>query len=227
MKIFINDIPVFLIRPEELKEAASYAVILDSKFQKITTRVFIDDVLILNATSVKVEELFQLMTDKALKKVDSITISSKNKKDLIKYMKKKFKVIRAAGGVVEKEGKNLLIYRNGLWDLPKGKMEKNEDIRSCALREVEEETGVKVVVREKICHTWHTYTKNKKYILKKTYWYKMDCLDDIKMGPQFEEGIEDVKWMSLSQVRASLYDSFRTIRVVMQEYYKLLKKQSL
>ena len=55
----------------------------------------------------------------------------------------------------------------------------------------------------------------------------MDCLDDIKMGPQFEEGIEDVKWMSLSQVRASLYDSFRTIRVVMQEYYKLLKKQSL
>ena len=106
MKIFINDIPVFLIRPEELKEAASYAVILDSKFQKITTRVFIDDVLILNATSVKVEELFQLMTDKALKKVDSITISSTNKKGLIKYMKKKFKVIRAAGGVVEKEGKN-------------------------------------------------------------------------------------------------------------------------
>ncbi len=227
MKIFINDIPVFLIRPEELKEAASYAVILDSTFQKITTRVFIDDVLILNATSVKVEELFQLMTDKALKKVDSITISSKSKKDLIKYMKKKFKVIRAAGGVVDKEGKNLLIYRNGLWDLPKGKLEKNEDIRSCALREVEEETGVKVVVREKICHTWHTYTKNKKYILKKTYWYKMDCLDDLKMTPQFEEGIEDVKWMSLSQVRSSLYDSFRTIRVVMQEYYKLLKKQSL
>jgi len=227
MKIFINDIPVFLIRPEELKEAASYAVILDSKFQKITTRVFIDDVLILNATSVKVEELFQLMTDKALKKVDSITISSEGKKDLIKYIKKKFKVIRAAGGVVEKEGKNLLIYRNGFWDLPKGKMEKNEDIRSCAVREVEEETGVKVVVQEKICHTWHTYTKNKKYILKKTYWYKMECLDDLKMNPQFGEGIEDVKWMSLSQVRASLYDSFRTIRVVMQEYHKLLKKQSL
>ena len=225
MKIFINDIPVFLIRPEELKEAVSYAVVLDSKFHKITTRVFIDDVLIINATPIQVEELFQLMTDKALKRVDSITFSSHSKKDLIEYIKKRFRVIRAAGGVVEKEGKNLLILRNGFWDLPKGKMEKNEDIRSCALREVEEETGVKVDVQEKICHTWHTYTKNKKYILKKTYWYKMDCLDDLKMGPQIEEGIEDVKWMSLSQVRSSLYDSYRTIRVVMQEYYKLLKKK--
>jgi len=227
MKIFINDIPVYLIGPEELKEAAFYAVVLDSKFQKITTRAFIDDVLIIHATSVQVEELFQLMTDKALKKVDSITISSKHKKDLTQYIKTKFKVIRAAGGVVDKEGKTLLIHRNRLWDLPKGKMEKNEDIRSCALREVEEETGVKVVVQEKICHTWHTYTKNKKYILKKTYWYQMECLDDLQIGPQIEEGIDDVKWMTLSQVRASLYDSYRTIRVVMQEYHKLLKKQSL
>jgi|TARA_B110000261_G_scaffold154992_1_gene187273 8-oxo-dGTP pyrophosphatase MutT (NUDIX family) len=227
MKIFINDIPVYLISPEELKEAAFYGVVLDSKFQKITTRVFIDDVLITHATPVQVEELFQLMTDKALKKVDSITISSKHKKDLTQYIKTKFKVIRAAGGVVDKEGKTLLIHRNGLWDLPKGKLEKNEDIRSCALREVEEETGVKVVVQEKICHTWHTYTRNKKYILKKTYWYQMVCLDDMQIGPQISEGIDDVKWMTLSQVRASLYDSYRTIRVVMQEYHKLLKKQSL
>ncbi len=227
MKIFINDIPVFLLGPEELEEDAFYAVVLDSKFQKITTRAFIDDVLIINATPIQVEELFQLMTDKALKKVDSITISSNNKKDLTRYIKIKFRVIRAAGGVVDKEGKNLLIYRNGLWDLPKGKLEKDEDIRSCALREVEEETGVKVVVKEKICHTWHTYTKNKKYILKKTYWYQMECLDDLQMRPQIEEGIDDVKWMSLSQVRASLHDSYRTIRVVMQEYHKLLKKQTL
>ncbi|MAJ51533.1 MAG: hypothetical protein CMB82_07965 [Flammeovirgaceae bacterium] len=227
MKIFINDIPVFLLGSEELEEDAFYAVVLDSKFQKITTRAFIDDVLIINATPIQVEELFQLMTDKALKKVDSITISSNNKKDLTRYIKIKFRVIRAAGGVVDKEGKNLLIYRNGLWDLPKGKLEKDEDIRSCALREVEEETGVKVVVKEKICHTWHTYTKNKKYILKKTYWYQMECLDDLQMRPQIEEGIDDVKWMSLSQVRASLYDSYRTIRVVMQEYHKLLKKQTL
>jgi len=65
MKIFINDIPVYLIGPEELKEAAFYAVVLDSKFQKIATRVFIDDVLIIHATPAQVEELFQLMTDKA------------------------------------------------------------------------------------------------------------------------------------------------------------------
>ena len=66
MKIYINDIPIFLNRPEELKDAVSYAIVLDSKFQKITTRVFIDDVLILNATPVQVEDLLQLMTDKVL-----------------------------------------------------------------------------------------------------------------------------------------------------------------
>jgi hypothetical protein len=55
----------------------------------------------------------------------------------------------------------------------------------------------------------------------------MECLDDLQIGPQIEEGIDDVKWMTLSQVRASLYNSYRTIRVVMQEYHKLLKKQSL
>ena len=138
-----------------------------------------------------------------------------------------FDTVESCGLVVFNGNSVLLIKRKDKWDLPKGKMEKNEDIRSCALREVEEETGVKVVVQEKICHTWHTYTKNKKYILKKTYWYQMECLDDLQIGPQIEEGIDDVKWMTLSQVRASLYDSYRTIRVVMQEYHKLLKKQSL
>ena len=83
------------------------------------------------------------------------------------YIKTKFKVIRAAGGVVDKEGKTLLIHRNGLWDLPKGKMERNEDIRSCALREVEEETGVKVAVQKKFAIRGTRIQKRKNISLKK------------------------------------------------------------
>ncbi len=37
----------------------------------------------------------------------------------------------------------LMIFRRGKWDLPKGKLDKGESLEACALREVEEETGLK------------------------------------------------------------------------------------
>ena len=55
------------------------------------------------------------------------------------------KGIVAAGGIVKnEEGKTLIIFRRGFWDLPKGKVEKGEKIINAAQREVEEETGVKI-----------------------------------------------------------------------------------
>ena len=53
--------------------------------------------------------------------------------------KTEFKLILAAGGLVKKQQDYLFIYRNGKWDLPKGKLENNETFSQCALREVEEE----------------------------------------------------------------------------------------
>jgi 8-oxo-dGTP pyrophosphatase MutT (NUDIX family) len=47
-----------------------------------------------------------------------------------------FKVIEAGGGLVlNSKGEFLVIYRNGIWDLPKGKLEKGEDFQTAALRE--------------------------------------------------------------------------------------------
>jgi 8-oxo-dGTP pyrophosphatase MutT (NUDIX family) len=147
---------------------------------------------------------------------------------MIDYIKTKFKVVEASGGVVQKDERTLLIHRQGRWDLPKGKIDKKEKRRACAVREVEEETGVKVSIDYKIGHTWHTYMRNKKYVMKKTHWYAMSCLDDEHMKPQEEEGIEDVKWMTLSEMRSALYDSYRSIRVVIQDYHKMHKaRQSL
>ena len=102
-----------------------------------------------------------------------------------------FKIIKAAGGVVKNSKDEILfIYRLKKWDLPKGKLDKGETIMECAKREVEEETKVKVECGEKIISTWHTYTRNKKFILKKTTWYKMNSLDDSGMKPQKKENIE-------------------------------------
>ena len=55
-----------------------------------------------------------------------------------------FREVDAAGGLVSnRRGDYLLIRRNGLWDLPKGHRENGEDITVTALREVQEETGVR------------------------------------------------------------------------------------
>lgn len=223
VKIFINDIPVSIIENEELNPDKEFDLIIDGSINSIKPKTLIDDVLIKDASPNKVDDLLRVMTDNKLKGVDSITFSGSNKMEIISYIKKKFKVIEAAGGVVDKGGKTLLIFRKGYWDIPKGKLEKGEKKRDCAVREVEEETGVVATIEQKIGSTWHTYVNKKKYILKKTHWYMMKCVDDSRMAPQDEEDIDEVRWMNLSELRAALYTSYRSIRVVIQDYHKLLK----
>jgi len=223
VKIFINDIPVRIIDKAEAKDASEYDLIVDGKTERIRPKKLIDDVLINDAAPEKVDELLHLMTDNKFKKVDSITFTVEDSKAMAKFIKTKFKVVEAAGGVVDKDGKTLLIFRQGRWDLPKGKLDKKEKKRHCAIREVEEETGVKVRIERKIGTTWHTYIRNKRYVLKKTYWYAMECLDDTNMQPQAEESIDDVRWVTLSELRSLLYESYRSIRNVIHEYHRQLK----
>lgn len=223
MKLFINDIPILFCNRENLKDIIWYATVIDCEYSGVRSASvnYIDDVLIRNAPKEMIKDLFELMTDKKLGKVDSVTVEIRDASKVKKYIKSVFNIVKAAGGVVEKGDDILLIHRLGKWDLPKGKLEKNETAKEGAKREVEEETGVIIELGKKICSTWHTYTRNRKYVLKKTNWYKMKCIDDSYMSPQEEEGIEDVQWMNTDDVRNALYNSYRTIRYVVQEYNKL------
>jgi 8-oxo-dGTP pyrophosphatase MutT (NUDIX family) len=222
MKIFINDIPVYILSKKKINMKRVYGLVV-REFENIVPEELADDVLIMNASFEQVDGLLKLMTIKKLKKVHSIFISSRNKRELINYLKSKFKVIEAAGGIVEKDGKLLLIYRRKVWDLPKGKIDEGETPEKCAVREVMEETGVKTKIDQKIDKVWHTYVDRKKYILKKTHWFAMQCIDDSKMAPQKDEGIKKVEWMDMVEVRKALHDSYRSIRYVMQEYIKMMK----
>lgn len=115
---------------------------------------------------------------------------------LKKDFKSLFKIIKASGGVVFNEDNHvLMMFRRGYWDLPKGKIDKGEKKKNAALREVNEETGiVNLELIEKIYTSYHTYkTRNKKRVLKKTYWYKMTCPNQIG-SPQTEEDIEKLEW---------------------------------
>jgi len=223
MKLFINDIPVYILSEKKINMNRAYGLVV-REFETIVPDVLADDVLIMNASYDQIDSLLKLMTDKKLKKVHSIFISARKKRDLINYLKDKFKVVEAAGGVVEKDGKFLMIYRRKMWDIPKGKLDKGETIEQCAVREVEEETGVKVKIDRKIDAVWHTYISRKKYVLKKTHWYSMHCKSDKNMAPQTGEGIKKVEWMDMEEVRKALHKSYRSIRYVMQEYTKMLEE---
>ena len=178
-------------------------------------------VLIYDALPDSIDSLLKIMTEKKLKKTYSVTFTLKNKKEVIKYLKEKFKVIKAAGGIVQNnENKILFIYRLGKWDLPKGKKDKGEKIKDCAVREVEEETNTKVKIIKRNCTTWHTYTRYKKFILKKTVWYKMKCIDDSKMKGQKKEKIEKVRWMENKIINEILMNSYKSLSYVVKKYFK-------
>ena len=131
-----------------------------------------------------------------------------------------FVKINAGGGLVRNEkGEYLLILRNGLWDLPKGKQEEGEDIAVTALREVEEECGISNLNQEDLlCITYHTYRMNGEFILKYTYWYNMTYTGDCAaIIPQLEEGIQKCEWVEAGKLPEYLKDTDPSIRKVFEE----------
>ena len=129
--------------------------------------------------------------------------------------KAEFEFIVAAGGLVKKNHNYLLIYRNGKWDLPKGKLEDNEDVVECAKREVKEECGIKdLIIVQKLIQTYHTYSINGKMMLKETHWYLMNSSYSGEFVPQIEEGIEKVEWRSEDDIPELMKNSFSSIKKV-------------
>lgn len=222
MKIFINDKPLDLLSPEELGKGKTFECVYHSPSDLPAYAAFHDDVLITNPSKNIIIKLLYLLRTRKLKNLDSITILSDQKEELKKFIKSRFSIVRAAGGVVTKGNKVLFIHRLGKWDLPKGKFEKGETPAQCAVREVEEECSIQVKLGLKICKTWHTYTQNRKSILKKTYWFVMECVNDKNMKPQMEEGIQDIKWLSHQEAKTALINSYPSMRYLYKRFLKMV-----
>jgi ADP-ribose pyrophosphatase YjhB (NUDIX family) len=220
MKIFVNDKPVKIVSFEERNNVVGYDTILKGG-DEITSKKLIGHVIIQNATTLQIERLLRILEFKKLKKLLAITFAVSDYETVKDFIKDQFKIIKASGGVVRKGDKVLMIFRLKKWDLPKGKLKKDEDSLKGAKREVEEECNIKVEVREKLCSTWHTYIRKDRRILKKTDWYIMNCADDSNMRPQLEEFIEEVKWMKKDDVQKALKNSYLSIEEVFSEFYLL------
>lgn len=130
-----------------------------------------------------------------------------------------YEPIDAGGGVVlNEDGKVLMIYRRGKWDLPKGKRDDGEEIAYCALREVSEETGLQqLTLGDKICDTYHVYSQNKQSLIKHTAWYRMHGSQKEKLVPQKEENIVEAKWISEKDLAPIVFKSYEAIREVLKE----------
>lgn len=226
MRIYIKDIPLRIKRPESIGDPKQYDEVIKEEDLLINERKFRGKLLILNVDRSTIKTILFILHNKKLKSLDSVTVVTEYYDEAVEYIKSKFKIIKAAGGLVYGKGKVLMIHRLGKWDLPKGKLESGESMRIGAQREVEEECNIQVNVQEKICTTWHTYTKGEKSILKKTVWFQMECLDDSKMKPQLDEGIDEVKWMDKKQINVALYNAFRSIEHVYKKFKKRTAVQS-
>jgi 8-oxo-(d)GTP phosphatase len=217
MNVFINDIPIIIKKTSDKVYKHRYDLILGPE-EEFISKDLIGDVLVRDVTPAFIDRMLRLMEVKKLKKLTSLTLMAKKKKALILHLKDQFRIAKAAGGLVVKDGMILMIYRLGKWDLPKGKLKKDEDPEQGALREVEEETNVQLALGDKLPSTWHSYAYNGNKILKKTNWYIMQCLDDSLMKPQAEEYIEEVRWMHPQEALKALEESYASIALVVRHY---------
>lgn len=145
-------------------------------------------------------------------------ILTESPKSVFKSVKESCQLIKAAGGLVKNADQGyLFIFRNKRWDLPKGKVEKGEKMKEAALREVEEECGVKIFRnKKKLCRTYHIYEMNNKVMLKKTNWYNMTVKGSPKLVPQKEEGITKAEWLKSNDLAPVLKNTYPLILDVLK-----------
>src|SRR5262245_61915303 len=204
MNLFVNDIPVRIHEPGSKPEDGHFNHEIDAARETITKAKLINHVWIRQAEVKHLDSCLDLVNSKVPINLLSLDITVQDYNAVKTFLEDKFKIVKAAGGLVKKKDRFLMIYRMKKWDLPKGKKESGEKYRQTAEREVEEECNVDVRVGEKICTTWHTYTMNRNSMLKKTRWYRMDLVDDSRSRPRADEDIEELRWMTQKEVYHAL-----------------------
>lgn len=184
-KVFVNDRPIFLTAEEQPGQLLLKEVNIVDLAQKLAKR-----------------------------KLKEVYLFHENEEMLLTKFKKLLPVVTAAGGLVKNEKDEILfIKRNGKWDLPKGRVERKEDIAKAAIRETEEETGVTgLEIIKPLQVTYHLFNRNNSLKIKETYWFEMKTTYSGSLVPQTNEGITKVRWKPQNKVSDTLKKSYANIR---------------
>ena len=200
-KVFVNDKPVVLTDDINRLEKDHHGIHLT-----FDTR----EVLLLGIEALEDQE-----------NVDSLVVVHDDLAHLWEVFRSNYTLIVAAGGLVKNtKGEILFIKRFGKWDLPKGKIDKGEDAKEAAVREVEEECGISgLSIVGELSPTYHIYLPDRKAglqddkkVLKKTHWFEMSYNGDEPLKPQTEEGITEVRWLNESDMKMVLDNTYNSIR---------------
>jgi len=196
-KVFINDLPLFLAGPETEPVGET---VLCMRYDGEST-------------------MLQLigLAEKCAENLNAVYLIHHDIEELFKAFSALYRVQEAAGGRVHHHANRsvLMIFRRGRWDLPKGKIDKGESPEEAALREVEEECGVRLLtIIRPLPKTWHTFFQKQQRILKCTHWFEMRCEEE-QLTPQREEDIEQALWADAAQQRALRADTYPSLLEVL------------
>lgn len=195
-KVFVKDIPIILSTEKNIGKQYTAIPLRLARFKKLIKKINNGELIYVN-------------------------LYHKNAEKLEQFLRKKLPFVEAAGGLVYNNKKEILfIYRNDRWDLPKGHIDKGESYESAAIREVEEETGIKgLEVKRFINKTYHVFKRNGKFKIKATFWYEMYTEYDGDLIPQSEEGIKKVKWKNFEKSQKALSNSYENIKLLFPKEY--------
>jgi 8-oxo-dGTP pyrophosphatase MutT (NUDIX family) len=208
-KVFFNDRIVFISSEsdETIANGSLLHIVVDSKSIQLAWENFLNDEMKRNLYLV-----FDQI-DKPHKLLSTV-----------------FKIIKASGGLVyNHERKLLCIKRWGMWDLPKGKIDKGEKKKDAALREVEEETSItNLVLKRKETVSYHIYQSkfhNNQWVLKPTYWFSMVCDEHQVPVPQTNEDITEARWLTPNDIKTMVLPN--TYQSLLPVFEKALYCQSI
>jgi 8-oxo-dGTP pyrophosphatase MutT (NUDIX family) len=206
-KIYFDNKPLFIVS-QVTNEMEDYLHHEDT--------VFIDE---FNSHTVKA-----MLHEMAQQKIHAGVFLHDDPAAVFNAIKKKFTFVQASGGFVHTDDNSILmIFRRGKWDLPKGKLDEGEDLETCAIREIKEETGLQKLASEgKLTVTHHTYHQHGRYWLKESHWFMVHSFKQNEFVPQLDEDIEKCVWVSIDELAPYMENTMGSIIDVVKAGVKQL-----
>lgn len=118
------------------------------------------------------------------------------------------------------------------WDFPKGHLEAGESSEQAALREVEEETGIKAKILEKVGQTQYFYFEERKpsfvpqggtskgKVFKTVTFFLMEYISEGEATTAFE--VSDKVWLPVNEVEGKL--TFKDTKKLWEKAKEKIKK---
>lgn len=196
-----------------------YKVFID---QKPVVFIHLDELSTVNNTVTAEEILTTLKWKTHLKHVtleDPLFVGCVDPKAVFKQVFKQYKKIKAAGGIVQRENTYLVITRKGLWDIPKGRMNKGESSEDACIREIMEECGIDGHrITAPLTETYHTMKWNGRRAIKRTFWYKLEYDGPEETYPETSEGITHAEWKTRDELLGIRENTFGSIHDVVNAF---------